>query len=59
MGFTLYLLMKIMPSINVAMLFVFVPLGMLVYGAVLYFTGEIKDEVSQVISKAKRFRYLK
>jgi len=59
MGIVLYLSIKTMPTVNVAMLFVFVPLGVLVYAAALYFTGEIKDDLSHAIAEIKEFMHRK
>ncbi|HOJ12007.1 MAG TPA: oligosaccharide flippase family protein [Clostridiales bacterium] len=53
MGLIIYTTTKVL-SVNIPMLIVLVPAGMVVYGAGLYLTGEIKPEVRQLVAKVKK-----
>jgi len=54
MGLIIYVVISLLESVSILHILVLVPLGVAVYGISLYMTGEIKQEVKQLVSKVRK-----
>ena len=54
MGLIIYIIISLLETVRILHLLVLVPLGVAVYGISLYLTGEIKQEVKQLVLKIKK-----
>ena len=55
MGIVIYVVVSLLESVSILHLLILVPLGVVVYGSILYLTGEIRQEFKQlVLLKARK-----